>query len=166
VLLAGGIADAADTRAALDAGAAAVVAGTRFVLTHESPAHPAYQQRMLQSDSTIRTTLFGLGWPAAHRAIPNLATRRWCRPDGSSKTVPAAINARSAALARFAGDGGDATAILRLQRPALPFFSPAAPTKGMPDHWIERLALYAGDSVRRMSSVVSAADAVRLLTPR
>jgi nitronate monooxygenase len=165
VLLAGGIADAADTHAALQAGAAAVVAGSRFLLTNESPAHPAYQQRMVQSSSTVRTSLFGLGWPAPHRVLPNSATRRWCHPDGSPKALPAAINARSAVLTRFARADGDATAIVRLQRPALPFFSPAAPAKGMPDHWIERSALYAGDSVRRMSSVVSAADAVALLTP-
>ncbi|MFY1599631.1 nitronate monooxygenase [Micromonospora sp. WMMD737] len=40
VLLAGGIAHSADTRPAMDAGAAGVVAGTRFLLTHESGAHP------------------------------------------------------------------------------------------------------------------------------
>ncbi|OBA86877.1 MULTISPECIES: NAD(P)H-dependent flavin oxidoreductase [Mycobacteriaceae] len=166
VLLAGGIADAADTRAALDSGAAGVVAGTRFLLTHESPAHPAYQQRIMQSDKTIRTTLFGLGWPAPHRVIANAATGRWCHADGSTKALPAALNARSAALARFAREDGDPNTILRLQRSALPFFSPAAPDKHCPDQWIERSALYAGDSGQRMNSVVSAADAVALLTPR
>jgi len=40
VLLAGGIATATDVTHALEAGAAAVVAGSRFVLTHESGAHP------------------------------------------------------------------------------------------------------------------------------
>ena len=40
VLLAGGIATADDTRAALAAGAAGVVAGTRFLLTEEARAHP------------------------------------------------------------------------------------------------------------------------------
>ena len=166
VLLAGGIADAADTSAALEAGAAGVVAGTRFLLTDESPAHPAYQQRILQSDKTIRTDLFGLGWPAPHRVIPNSATRRWCRADGDAKALPAAINAPSAALARFAREDGDSNAILRRQRPWLPFFSPAAPDKDVPDHWVERSALYAGDSGRRMAAVVSAAEAVAQLTPR
>ena len=120
---------------------------------------------MLQSDRTIRTKLFGLGWPAPHRIIPNAATRRWCHPDGSTKALPAVLNAGSAVLARFARDDADADAILRLQRPMLPFFSPAAPTKGMPDHWIERSALYAGDSARRIHSVVNAAEAVAALTP-
>jgi NAD(P)H-dependent flavin oxidoreductase YrpB (nitropropane dioxygenase family) len=166
VLLAGGIADAADTRAALDAGAAGVVSGTRFLLTCESPAHPAYQQRILQSDKTIRTDLFGLGWPAPHRVVSNSATHRWCRPDGSARTLPAALNARSASLVRFAREDGDSNAILRRQRPSLPFFSPAAPDKDVPDDWVERSALYAGESGRRTAAVVSAAEAVALLTPR
>ena len=45
VLLAGGIATGADTDAALAAGASGVIAGTRFLLTHESRAHPEYQRR-------------------------------------------------------------------------------------------------------------------------
>ncbi|MEZ0053682.1 nitronate monooxygenase [Mycobacterium sp. MAA66] len=165
VLLAGGIADAADTRVALAAGAAAVVAGTRFLLTDESAAHVEYQRRIMNADKTIETTLFGLGWPAPHRVIPNDATRRWCRPDGTAKALPAMINARSAALARLAPEEPGDGAILRLQRPAFPFFSPAAPTKGVPDHWVERSALYAGESARRIGSVVSAAEAVASLAP-
>ena len=150
---------------ALAAGAAAVVAGTRFLLTHESPAHPVYQRRIMQSDKTIRTNLFGLSWPAPHRVVPNAATDRWCRPDGSARALPAALNAVSAKLSRFARDDGDTAAILRMQRPAMPFFSPAAPTAGMPDHWVERSALHAGSSARRIPEVVSAAEAVALLTP-
>lgn len=165
VLLAGGIANAADTSAALEAGAAGVVAGTRFLLTHESPAHPAYQERVVQSHRTIRTGLFGLGWPAPHRVVPNAATRHWCHPDGSAKALPAMLNACSAVLSRFAPENADPDAILRLQRPALPFFTPAAPARGMPERWVERSALYAGDSVRRIDSVVSAAEAVAMLTP-
>lgn len=166
VLLAGGIADAADTRAALTAGAAGVVAGTRFLLTHESPAHPAYQARIMQADRTIRTELFGLGWPAPHRVVPNGATGRWCHPDGSAKALPAMLNAGSTVLARFAPEDADPNAVVRLQRPALPFFTPAAPARGMPEQWVERSALYAGESGRRIDSVVSAAEAVALLAPQ
>lgn len=163
VFLAGGVATATDTRAALDAGAAGVVAGTRFLLTDESAAHPAYQQRILSADRTMTTTLFGLGWPARHRVVPNEATQRWCRADGTAKRLPTLLNARSARLSRAVPEEREEGAILRLQRPGLPFFSPAAPTSGLPDHWIERCALYAGDSVLRMNSVVSAAEAVALL---
>lgn len=167
VLLAGGIADSADTRAAMDAGAAGVVAGTRFLLTHESGAHPAYQQRLLQCERTIATTLFGLSWPARHRVAPNEATRRWCHPDGTARRLPSILNAKSSVLARLARLGpedADDRAILRLQRPALPIFTPAAPTRDVPGHWIERSALYGGDSALRMNSVVTAAEALSSLS--
>ena len=97
VWLAGGIATGSDTSAALAAGASGVIAGTRFLLTHESRAHPEYRRRILAADRTIRTMLFGLGWPAPHRVIPNAATERWCRADGTAKVIPRSINAGSAA---------------------------------------------------------------------
>lgn len=78
VLAAGGIGTAARSRALLDAGAAAVVAGTRFLLTEECEAHPEYQRRVLGATRTVETELFGLGWPARHRVVPNAATDRWC----------------------------------------------------------------------------------------
>jgi nitronate monooxygenase len=85
VFLAGGIATRADTRAALDSGADGVIAGTRFLLTHEADAHPAYQQRILNADNTIETTLFGFSWTLRHRVVPNAATRKWCRSDETAK---------------------------------------------------------------------------------
>src|SRR5215208_36867 len=42
VLAAGGIVDAEGVKAALEAGAVAAVAGTRFLLSDESRAHPGY----------------------------------------------------------------------------------------------------------------------------
>ena len=101
VLLAGGIATADDTRAALAAGASGVVAGTRFLLTDEARAHPEYQRRILAADKTFRTTLFGLGWPAPHRVVANAATRRWCHDDGRAKLAPRLINAGSGMLAKL-----------------------------------------------------------------
>lgn len=164
VLLAGGIAESADTSAALTAGAAGVVAGTRFLLTHESRAHPAYQRRILDADKTFRTTLFGLAWPAAHRVVANAATRRWCHDDGRAKLAPRLINARSGVLAKLPNR---ATAgVLGMQRPGLPVFSPVAPTIGMPDSVVDRTALYAGETVLRLTSVISAKQAVAELTPR
>jgi len=44
-------------------------------------------------------TLFGLGWPAPHRVVANVATRRWCRDDGRARLVPRLINAGSRMLA-------------------------------------------------------------------
>jgi len=50
--------------------------------------------------------------------------------------------------------------------PAGPMFSPVAPTVGMPDSAVDRTALYAGESVLRMTSVISARQAVTDLTPK
>jgi nitronate monooxygenase len=76
LLLAGGIAERADVERALGAGANAAVAGTRFLLSEESRAHPEYKRRLLDADETVLTELFGLGWPAPHRVVPNAATER------------------------------------------------------------------------------------------
>src|SRR3954468_16301724 len=82
VLAAGGIVDAEGVRSVLDAGAVAAVVGTRFLLSDECRAHPEYKQRLLGAQETVRTELFGLGWPdAPHRVVPNAATRRWLRGD-------------------------------------------------------------------------------------
>jgi NAD(P)H-dependent flavin oxidoreductase YrpB (nitropropane dioxygenase family) len=163
VLLAGGIADAGDTRAALAEGADGVVAGTRFLLTNESRAHPGYQRRILSADSTFRTTLFGMSWPAAHRVVANAATLRWCHADGRAKLAPRMINAGSGLLARL--PDRSASKVIRLQAPAIPLFSPIAPTVDMPDSAVEASALYAGQSVLRITSVISAREAVAVLAP-
>jgi NAD(P)H-dependent flavin oxidoreductase YrpB (nitropropane dioxygenase family) len=164
VLLAGGIAAADDTRAALEAGAAGVVAGTRFLLTDEARAHPEYQRRILAADKTFRTTLFGLGWPAPHRVVANAATRRWCHDDGRAKLAPGLINAASGVLAKLPDRA--IMPALRMQTASLPLFSPIAPTIGMPDSAVDRPALYAGETVLRMTSVISARQAVTDLAPR
>ena len=161
VLLAGGIATRSDTRAALAAGASGVIAGTRFLLTHESRAHPEYQRRILAADRTFRTLLFGMGWPAPHRVIPNAATERWCHADGTAKAVPRLINGGSALLARLP----PTTSVLRMQTPRLPLFSPIAPTVGMPASAVDRAACYAGETALRMNSVTSASQAVADLAP-
>ena len=50
LLLAGGIAERGDVQRALDAGASAAVAGTRFLLSEESRAHPGYMSRLLGAE--------------------------------------------------------------------------------------------------------------------
>ena len=47
VLAARGLADATDVQRLIDAGAAAAVAGTRFLLTEESAAHDEYKRRVI-----------------------------------------------------------------------------------------------------------------------
>ncbi|OBB96187.1 nitronate monooxygenase [Mycobacterium sp. 852002-40037_SCH5390672] len=164
VFVAGGIATSADTRTALDAGASGVIAGTRFLLTHEASASREYQQRILRADRTIETNLFGLSWPLRHRVVPNAATRRWCGEDGKAKALPTALNAASrplSALGYF-----DAGRLMRLQSPALPFFTPLAPVAGVPDSWLDSAALYAGETALRIGELTSAEQAVADLNPR
>lgn len=164
VFAAGGVADAYDVRRLLDMGATAAVAGTRFLLTEESMAHPAYKQRVLDADRTLVTLLFGLGWPLLHRVLPNAATQRWCTRDPLG---PRWVRA----LGRLSGPAGRAlplSALDRLaarQRRGLPLFSPALPLVGMPEQSVETMALYAGETVHRMEAVTPAADAVGALAP-
>src|SRR5207244_13419071 len=82
VLSAGGVASAADVAARLEAGAQAVVCGTRFLLSEESEAHPLYKARLAEAQETVLTDLFGIAWPALHRVVPNAATTRWIGSDG------------------------------------------------------------------------------------
>jgi NAD(P)H-dependent flavin oxidoreductase YrpB (nitropropane dioxygenase family) len=163
VFAAGGIAAGADTRRALDAGADGVIAGTRFLMTHEANAHPEYQRRILGAESTMETTLFGLSWPHRHRVIPNAATLRWCRSDGTAKALPAALNASSRWLSVFGYF--DAGPLIRLQSPRLPILTPLAPLTGMPDSSVDSGALYAGETALRISDVISAQQAVNGLAP-
>ena len=164
VFVAGGIAAGADTRAALSAGASGVIAGTRFLMTHEANANREYQRRILNADRTIETNLFGLSWPLRHRVVPNAATRRWCGDDGWAHVLPAAINSVSRPLSVLGYL--DAGALMRLQSPARPLFTPLAPLGGTPDSWVDRAALYAGDTALRISEITSAERAVADLSPR
>jgi NAD(P)H-dependent flavin oxidoreductase YrpB (nitropropane dioxygenase family) len=161
VLAAGGIADRAAARTALAAGAAAVVAGTRFLLTDECRAHPAYKRRALGAPRTLRTLLFSVGWSDPHRVLPNAATDRWCAADARGPALPLLLNRALAPAVRRL----PAPALLRRQRVALPFYSPAAPLAGMDDRLLEVTPLYAGVCARRIDRVVPAAEAVALLDP-
>jgi NAD(P)H-dependent flavin oxidoreductase YrpB (nitropropane dioxygenase family) len=80
VVAAGGIADGRGVVAALALGAQAAVLGTRFLASAESCAHPHYKQRLLEADEggTVRTILFGHGWPnAPHRTLRTPFVEHW-----------------------------------------------------------------------------------------
>lgn len=164
LLAAGGVADASDVRRLLEQGATAAVAGTRFLLTEESGAHPAYQQRVLEAERTLVTLLFGFGWPMRHRVVPNAATERWCATADLAPDWLQRIGRLSAPLGR-ALPLAALDRLTPLQRVGLPFFSPGLPLAGMPADSVDTLALYAGETLHRIDSVVPAAEAVALLTP-
>lgn len=164
VLAAGGVADADDVSALLSAGAAGAVAGTRFLLTEESRAHPDYKRKVLGAQRTIRTMLFGMGWPLAHRVVPNAVTERWCARDELGPRPIRGFNRVSAPLSRLLPVSAQGP-ILAAQRVAVPLYTPALPLVGMDPAVVERSALYAGESIHRIHDIVSAAVALARLTP-
>jgi NAD(P)H-dependent flavin oxidoreductase YrpB (nitropropane dioxygenase family) len=161
LLLAGGIATAHDVAVALRAGATAVVAGTRFLLTEECSAHPAYKDRVLRAERTLETQLFGLGWPMRHRVVPNAATDRWCRSGALGPKALLAAQRLTTPLARLPMALVGRT--VAVQRVGIPLFGPSAPLSQTPDHLVEATALYAGESALRIDDIVPAAEAVRTL---
>jgi nitronate monooxygenase len=164
LLLAGGIAEAADVSRALEAGAVAAVAGTRFLLSDESRAHPEYRRRLLDAEETILTELFGAGWPAPHRVLANDATARWLRDDPRGPRLNRALNRALAPGARYLPAALQAR-IARAQRPGSRLLSPVGPTDDGPANLIDAGPLYAGKTVARIAEVRPAAELVRKLTP-
>lgn len=162
VFLAGGIATAADVQAALRAGAAGAVAGTRFLLTDECRAHPAYKRRVLGATRTLETELFGLGWPARHRVVPNAATERWCAHDARGPWWARQVHQVSRLVGKLMPVDAGALTTPR-QRLSLPLYGPTAPLIGHPESVLEVAPLYAGETAGSIHSVVPAAEAVRLL---
>jgi NAD(P)H-dependent flavin oxidoreductase YrpB (nitropropane dioxygenase family) len=80
VAAAGGIGDARGVVAVLALGAQAAVLGTRFLASTESRAHTHYQEKLLAAseEATVRTVLFGHGWPnAPHRTLRTAFVRHW-----------------------------------------------------------------------------------------
>jgi NAD(P)H-dependent flavin oxidoreductase YrpB (nitropropane dioxygenase family) len=162
VLCAGGVADAADVRERREVGADAVVSGTRFLLTEESGAHPAYKVRLLEARETVLTELFGAGWPAPHRVVPNAATDRWL---AAGPRGPAWLRAFHRATAPLLSRA-PLPLQLRLaatQRPDRPVFGPAAATADGPASLVEAGPLYAGECVARITELRPAGALVREL---
>lgn len=164
VMVAGGIAEAADVREALAAGADAAVLGTRFLLTPESDAHPEYRRRLVEARETVLTELFGMGWPAKHRVVANEALRRWTRADARGPALVLALNRATAPLLARA-PARMQEALAGRQSARLPLLGPVGPTADRPDSLVEAGALYAGETVERIRDVRPASELVRELAP-
>ncbi len=164
LLLAGGIAEWGDVSQALDAGASAAVAGTRFLLSEESRAHAGYRQRLIEAKDTILTELFGASWPAPHRVIANAATERWLPDNPRGPRLNRLLNALLAPGARYT-PAALQMRMVRAQRPGSRLLTPAGPTDDGPDTLLDAGALYAGETVARIDDVRPAAELVRALTP-
>lgn len=164
LLLAGGIAERADVAAALEAGASAAVAGTRFLLSEESRAHPDYRRRLLAAEETVLTELFGAGWPAPHRVVPNEATARRLGADPRGPALTRAINRVTAPGARYL-PASVQLRLARAQRPGSRLLTPIGPTDDGPATLVEAGPLYAGETVTRIRSIRPATEIVAELTP-
>ena len=146
VLAAGGIADGQGVAAAMAAGAAGAMLGTRFVATEEADVHAEWSARLVAASAadTVLTGLFDGGWPGApHRVLRNSTYRRWDeagRPPPGSRPGEGDVVAQSGGIdiERYAAD------------------EPRRDTTGE----LEAMCLYAGRGVGRITSVEPAADVV------
>ena len=164
LLLAGGIADRGDVSQALEAGAVAAVAGTRFLLAEESRAHPGYRQRLLAAEETVLTELFGTGWPAPHRGVANAATAYWLGGDARGPRLSRALNRLSGVGARYMPSSLQVR-LARAQRPTSRLLTPIGPTDDAFPTLLDAGPLYAGQTVARIGDVRPAGELVGALTP-
>jgi NAD(P)H-dependent flavin oxidoreductase YrpB (nitropropane dioxygenase family) len=133
-------------------------------MTDESGAHPVYKQRLIEGSETILTELFGVGWPAAHRVLPNAATARWLRRDPRGPgwlrlfhRATAPVFSRVPVPLQFR--------IGATQKASRPLFGPAAAIAGGPENLIDAGPLYAGACIDRIADIRPAGELVRELAP-
>jgi NAD(P)H-dependent flavin oxidoreductase YrpB (nitropropane dioxygenase family) len=133
IVAAGGIADVASARAALEAGANAVACGTAFLVAYEADVHPTYLDRLLHAAATdtVLTTVFDVGWPdAPHRVLRNGTYTTW---ESAGRPTRGARHGEGEVVGTRNG-----SSIVR--------YSDAQPTSGTTGE-IDAMALYAGTSV-------------------
>jgi NAD(P)H-dependent flavin oxidoreductase YrpB (nitropropane dioxygenase family) len=139
VIASGGIGSAARAAQLLNAGAAAVRCGTRFVTAAEADAHPEYVQALIAAgaEDTLLTEAFGNGWPdAPHRVLRSSldAATAFTGP------VVATVGTRN-----------------------IPPFAPVPPTRGAQGD-VSAMPMYAGTSVDHVQKTTPAAAIVTELT--
>lgn len=147
IIAAGGIVDERGYVAALALGAQAIALGTRFVMTDESYAHPIYKKKLIESDETEYTDVFGRArWPGApHRVLKTPFFMEWkTLPSYESETNQtvighSTIHGMEKEIRRFAGT------------------VPNLSTTGE----IESMAMYAGQGVGLIKEILPAAEVVK-----
>lgn len=149
IVAAGGIADIASARAAVEAGASAVACGTAFLVAHEADVHPTYVERLLHADGTdtVLTTVFNVGWPdAPHRVLRNHTYTTW---ESAGRRTRGARHGEG----EIVGARNDSP-IVR--------YSDAQPMRSTTGD-IDAMALYAGTSVGQVHQRASAREITEAL---
>jgi nitronate monooxygenase len=149
VNVAGGLAHGQDLREVLNLGAAGGVFGTRFVATHEYPAHPAYKQRLLaaQRKDSVLTVCFDGGWSnVLHRVLRNPTLDAW----EAAGAQPAGMRPGEGELVGHLGAQGFAR---------YGIFPPLAGMVGA----VENMAMYAGIGAEHIHDIPGAGELVRRL---
>ena len=153
VIASGGIADGRGIAAALMLGAQGVSLGTRFLATPEAQVDPAYKARLLaaRAEDTVYTELFDVGWEhAAHRVLRNAASAAW---EAAGAPPPGQRPGEGDLIGRGDLLGFPVDYPRYAVTPAVPGFSGD----------LEHTALYAGESVRLIDSLIPAAEVVQRL---
>jgi nitronate monooxygenase len=138
--------------AALALGAEGAVLETRFLATSEANAHPHYKQKLLEAveTDTVRTILFGHGWPnAPHRTLRTRFVEQWLGNEARAQ--------ESRADEPVIGTTSIADPEIPIQR-----FMSLPPSNRVTGD-IESMALLAGQTVGLVKEIKSAATIVREL---
>ena len=142
---------------ALEAGAEGAVAGTRFLLSDESRAHPAYRRapaggRRDDPHRALRRRLAGA--PPGRRQRRDRAPPRAQGPRGP--WLNRAINRLSGGPASRYAPAAAAAAPGRTQRPDGRLLTPQGPIDDGPATLVDAGPLYPGDTVARIDDVLAA----------
>ena len=143
VVAAGGIADGRGLAAALALGAVGAWIGTRFLASEEARSHSEYRRFILQAQETdtVYTGLFDGGWPnAPHRVIENSTVVHW----KSAGSPPAGKRPSEGMVVAHSKNG----APIHLYDDTIPLADMIGD--------VEKLALYAGQSVGLVQDIKSA----------
>jgi NAD(P)H-dependent flavin oxidoreductase YrpB (nitropropane dioxygenase family) len=144
VIAAGGIVDEATAATARAAGASAVMAGTRYVASEESSAHPRWKELLVAAgpDETALTGVFDVGWPEApHRVLRNATFRAW---EAAGSPPPGTRPGEGEVLAERGGE--------RIVR-----YSDTPPSTATTGD-VDALCLYAGQGVELIDAVLPAGE--------
>ena len=164
VVAAGGISNGEDIYNWLQAGAAAVIMGTRFVATQESEAHDEYKQKIVETkdgSDTVLTVCLNKVWPnATHRILRSNATfQMWestGRPTGPLN-VPGGVllGNRPGEYDIVALDGDGSTTWER--------YVDVVPVKSMKYVDVNALGTFAGIGVGKVNDVPTVAELMERL---